>query len=202
LCAKIITILMNIAQLFFERYDPLHNFYLSGIWSQVPYDLMRRRPHPRLNSIAWNLWHLTRVEDSGVNRFVTDGIQVLDKGGWMERMSLPWRHHGSEMTIEEADELSKRIDLEALHDYASAVEFRTREIVNQLDYQDLDQEMGEERLRKILVDEGLAHSQAEGFIRNYLGWSSGKCLMTFGLTHAFQHLGEIEVIASLLGVEF
>jgi hypothetical protein len=42
----------------------------------------------------------------------------------------------------------------------------------------------------------------EGFIKNYLGWTKGKCLLTFGLTHSWQHLGEMEVIATLLGVEF
>jgi hypothetical protein len=66
----------------------------------------------------------------------------------------------------------------------------------------LDAAMEESQLRQILVNEGLAHSQAEGFIKNYLGWTRGKCLMTFGLTHSFQHLGEMEVIASLVGVEF
>lgn len=189
---------MDLSQLFLERYNPLYNFYLSGIWSQVPHDLMRQRPHLKVNSIAWILWHLTRVEDAGMNRFVMYGTQVLDEGQWMERMNLPWRHHGSEMTIEEAGKLGALVDLPALCDYSNAVQKRTREIVSLLDFHDLDGVMGEERLRKILVDEGLAHSQAEAFIQNYLGWSRGKCLMTFSLTHAYQHLGEIEVISSLL----
>lgn len=196
---------MNLSNLFFERYDPLHNFYLAGIWDQVQPDLMRQRPRPNLNSIAWNLWHIARSEDAGLNRFVVDGKQVLDEPSgseatWMERMNLPWRHHGSEMPTNEVDKLNQRIDLAGLHDYSLAVEQRTREIVRHLDYPDLDDVLEEERLRKIIVNEELAYTQAEGFIRNYLGWSRGKCLLLFGLTHAYQHLGEIEVIASLLGV--
>jgi len=62
--------------------------------------------------------------------------------------------------------------------------------------------MEEDRLRQILIDEGLAHSNPEGFIKNYLGWSKSKCLLTFGLTHSFQHIGEIETIATLLDVSF
>ena len=193
---------MDISLIFLQRYDPLCNSYLAGFWKHVPYELMRLRPHPRANSIAWNMWHITRCEDAGLNRFVVDRPQVLDDGLWMKRMNIPWRHHGTEMTFAEVDELSQRVDLSALHDYSLSVQARTRAIVNTLNVSELDAAMEEERLRQIMIDEGLAHSQAEGFIENYLGWSKGKCLLSFGLTHSWQHLGEMEVIASLVGVEF
>ena len=193
---------MKIPTLFLQRYDPLYHNYVAGYWKHVSYELMRQRPHQRVNSIAWNLWHITRCEDAGLNRFVVDGSQVLDDGNWMEQIKLPWRHHGSGMSIADVDELDQRIDLPALRDYSQAVQERTRAIIKTLDMDDLDAEMGEARLRQIMVNDGLAHSQAEGFIRNYLGWSRGKCLMTFGLTHSWQHVGEMEVIASLFGVEF
>lgn len=193
---------MNVFTIFLQRYDPLCNNYLAGYWSHVPYDLMRKRPHPRANSIAWNLWHIARCEDAGMNRFVVAGSQVLDDGKWMERMNFPWRHHGTEMSIAEVDQLDQRIDLPALQEYSRAVQARTRAIIETLEMDDLDTEMDKERLRQIMVNEGLAHSNAEGFIENYLGWSKGKCLMTFGLTHSWQHVGEMEVIASLLGIEF
>ncbi|MGQ0604458.1 MAG: DinB family protein [Anaerolineales bacterium] len=193
---------MDVSQLFLQRYDPLYNFWLAGMWERVPEDLMRQRPHPRVNSIAWNLWHLTRVEDAGLNRFVTDHPQVLNEGQWMQRMNVPWRHNGSEMTFAEVDELNQRIDLPALHAYSDAVQARTRDIVGQLDLDSLDAVMEMERLRLILFEEGLAHPKAAGLLENYLGWTRGKCLMNFGLTHPYQHVGEIGVIASLLGVEF
>jgi hypothetical protein len=59
-----------------------------------------------------------------------------------------------------------------------------------------------ERLRLILVDEGLAHANAAGLVENYAGWTKGKCWLHFALTHSFQHIGEIDVLASLLGLEF
>ncbi len=193
---------MDVSQLFLQRYDALYNFWLADVWKSVPEDLMRQRPHPGVNSIAWNVWHLTRVEDAGLNRFVTDRPQVLDEDQWLQRMNIPWRHHGSGMTFAEVDELDQRIDVPALRAYSSAVQARTRDIVSQLDPGRLDAVMEVERLRLILFDEGLAHPQSAGLLENYLGWTKGKCLMNFGLTHPFQHVGEIGVIASLLGVAF
>ena len=193
---------MDVTQLFIQRYNALYEFWLGGLWETVPEDLMRQRPHPRVNSIAWNLWHLTRVEDAGLNRFVVDRSQVLDEGGWMKRINIPWRHQGTDMTFDEVDDLNRRIDLQALHAYSNAVQVRTREIVSQLSYESLDPVMEEDRLRMILFDEGLAHPHSAGLLENYLGWTKGKCLMNFGMTHPYQHVGEIGVIASLLGIAF
>ena len=148
------------------------------------------------------MWHLTRGEDAGLNRFVVDRPQVLDDGAWMERMNVPWRHHGSGMTFAEVDDLDQRIDLQALHDYSNAVRQRTREIVSQIDQVDLDDTLSRERARMIVIDEGLAHPSAIDLAEWYAGWSKGRCLMNFGLTHPYQHVGEMGVIASLLGVVF
>jgi len=193
---------MEIGRLFLERHSVLYDYYLTGLWQTVPEDLMRQRPHPRVNSIAWNLWHLTRVEDAGINRFVVDGSQVFDEGCWEQRLNVPWRHQGTGMTLDEVDDLNQRIDLRALHDYSSMVGARTKEVVKPIDPASLDETMGAERLRVILFDEGLAAPQSAGLLENYTGWNKGRCLIHFGLTHSFQHVGEIGVIASLLGLEF
>ena len=193
---------MNLTELFLQRYNALYDFWLGGVWEMVPDNLMRQRPHPQVNSIAWILWHLTRVEDAGLNRFVVDGSQVLDDGSWMEKMNLPIRHNGGDMNFDEVDDLSQRINLQALQEYSKAVQLRTREIVSQLTYDSLDSVMEEGYLRVILFDEGLASPRSAGLLQNYLGWTKGKCLMNFGMTHPYQHVGEIGVIASLLGVDF
>ncbi|MFN8467411.1 MAG: DinB family protein [Caldilineaceae bacterium] len=205
---------MDIARIFLERYDPLYNFWLGGLWTGVPADLMRVRPHPKLNSIAWNLWHLTRAEDTGVNCFVADLPQVLDAGGagdavaldvagdWAQRMNIPWRHNLGDMTLAEVDEFNARVDLAALQGYSQAVEARTRAVVAELDRFDLDVTLDEPLLRRVLFTEGHAHPNAGGLLQNYLGWTKSKCLFNLALTHAYQHVGEIGVIATLLGIEF
>jgi hypothetical protein len=142
------------------------------------------------------------VEDAGLNRFVTDGVQVADEGDWLRKINAPWRHGGSEMSFEEVDELSHQIDIAALQEYANAVQARTRLIIHQLNQIDLTATMEREYLQKVVFEEGLAHPMAAGLLENYLGWTKHKCLFNFGLTHPYQHVGEMGVIASLLGVQF
>ena len=205
---------MDVAHIFLERYDPLYNFWLGGLWTEVPADLMRVRPHPQLNSIAWNLWHLTRAEDVGVNRFVAGLPQVLDGGAtgdaaaldvagdWAQRMNIPWRYLSTDMTLTEVDEFDARIDLAALQGYSQAVEARTRAVIAELDRFDLDATLDEPFLRRVLFDEGVAHPNSAGLLQNYLGWTKSKALFNLALTHAYQHVGEIGVIATLLGITF
>jgi hypothetical protein len=193
---------MELAQLFFQRYDPLCDFWLAGIWDMVPHALMIQRPHPRVNSMAWILWHMVRVEDAGINRFIVDRTQVLDEGNWMARMNVPYRHNGGDMTFAEVDELSQRIDIDALHGYALAVQTRTREIVSTLTMSDMDTVLEEAHVRNILVDEGLAYGDPQGLLQTYRNWNKAKTLFNFALTHPYQHLGEIGTLATLLGVTF
>jgi len=193
---------MNASQLFLQRYSVLYDFWLAGMWDGVPDDLKRQRPHPRVNSIAWILWHVTRVEDAMLNRFVADRPQVLDEGEWLTRLNLPWRHQGTGMTFAEVDDLSQRVDLAALHDYGQAVQARTLDIVNGIEWDSLDEPLEAERVRQVLFDEGLAGPQAADLAELYAGWPKGKVLMNHGLTHSYQHLGEMETIATLLGLEF
>lgn len=193
---------MSFAQLLLQRHDVLYGFWLEGFWTSVPDAHMRQRPHPRVNSIAWNLWHLARVEDAGVNRFVADLPQVLDEGGWAEKLNVPWRHHGSGMTFDEVDELDRRINLPALREYSQAVAESTRQTVASVALDELNTVLTFDRVRQIVVDEGLGHADPAGLVANYTGWTKGKCLMNFALTHPYQHVGEMGAIASLLGVEF
>src|SRR5918911_1192302 len=98
---------------------------------------VRARP-AGLNSVAWLVWHTARVEDVCINRFVVDEPQVLDQGGWMARMGVPWRDIGSEMTSAEVDDLSARIDVAALWAYWDAVGDQTTRLLRQLRAEDLD----------------------------------------------------------------
>ena len=193
---------MEWKELFLVRYRVLYDFWLGGIWEDIPEDLLRQRPHQRVNSLAWNLWHVARAEDSSLNRFIADRPQVLDDGGWMDKMNIPLRHNGYAMTLDEVDQLSQQADLPALREYSQAVNARTLEIVSGLDLNTLEETLSSERADMILIQEGLGGPRSEGLAENYTGWSKIQFLMNHGLTHAFHHVGEMNVIVSLLGIDW
>jgi hypothetical protein len=113
----------------------------------------RTRPHPAVNSLAWLIWHMARVEDAGVNRLVTHRPQILDEGNWGKRMQVPLRHHGTGMTTQEVTDLSNRIDLPSLRAYHTAVRARTLEIIETVLPEQLEQVNELSYLRQVLFDE-------------------------------------------------
>jgi uncharacterized damage-inducible protein DinB len=50
---------------------------------------LAHRIDPQANTIAWLVWHLTRVQDDHVTG-LTGGEQVWHRGGWFDRFALPF----------------------------------------------------------------------------------------------------------------
>jgi len=97
------------------------------------------RPGPTANSIAWLVWHLTRVQDDHVSE-VAGTEQVWTAGGWADRFGLPFSAtetgygHGPEQ-VEQVQVPSPEL-LAGYHDavYEASVRF-----VSSLTDEDLDQ---------------------------------------------------------------
>lgn len=52
-------------------------------------DRLGFRPDPDANSVAWLVWHLTRVQDDHIAA-AAGGEQLWTVGGWVERFRLPF----------------------------------------------------------------------------------------------------------------
>lgn len=100
------------------------------------------RPDPEANSIAWLVWHLTRIEDDHVAG-VAGSEQVWLADGWADRFGLPFgdHEHGYSMS---ADDVGKvRAGGELLAGYYEAVAARSAEYVATLTPDDLDRVVDE-----------------------------------------------------------
>ena len=191
---------MKIQDFFMTRYQAVHDFFIPKMWGNLSPQQMRRQPEPRLNTVAWNLWHMARAEDAGLNRFITDGTQILDEGNWNTKLNLTIRHVGMGMSEAEMLALSQQIDLDALKGYHEAVHQRTLEIVPSLTTELLGEMLDESRRLSIAVDEGYANPDLPSMVSVYQNWTKGECLMHLGLTHNYEHIGVIGTIASLMDV--
>jgi len=95
------------------------------------------RPDEDSNSIAWLVWHLTRIEDDHVADVA--GIdQVWTSQGWYDRFGLPFpaRAHGWGHTP--ADVAQVRVAGDLLAEYHDAVTAMTLDYVASLKPADLD----------------------------------------------------------------
>jgi hypothetical protein len=129
--------------------DLLHDA-LGRVREQMPdlvaglsVDDLAWRPDPEANSIAWLVWHLTRIEDDHVAG-VAGEEQVWTAEGWADRFGLPFatREHGYGMSSTDAGRV--RVSGDLLAGYYDAVAARSAAYVITLEPDDLDRVVDEQ----------------------------------------------------------
>lgn len=190
---------MDAIGFFLLRYGDLHRLLIDDLLRGLTPEQVRGRPQPGVNTVAWLLWHMARIEDVGVNRFVADRPQVLDEA-WRERLRVPRRDVGTGMTDAEVDDLSARVDLGALRGYWDAVTARTLAVVDALRPADLDVVVPGDRVRSAVAAEGIVAPGADWLTEFWAGGRSrGWVLSQMPFLHVYGHVFEARVAKGLWG---
>jgi hypothetical protein len=190
---------MDALELFRQRYDAIHGAFVDELFAGLTDAQARARPHG-LNSVAWLVWHATRVEDAAVSRFVGDRPQVLAEGDWIRRLGVERRDVGSGMNDAEVDALGARIDATALRGYARDVADRTRSVVGSLAPTAWDEMVSPERVHAVVSDEELL-VEAGRWVEKFWarGHSRGWYLLQTALLHPYGHWFEALATRGQLG---
>jgi hypothetical protein len=190
---------MDAIDFFLVRYEQIHQALKDPAIKALGAAQLRGRPHPGVNTIAWLLWHMARVEDVGVSRFVVDRPQVLEDG-WLARLGVARRDVGTGMSDAEVNDFSARVDLEALGGYGEAVTRRTLQVVEGLRGSDLEAVVPRERVERVARDDGAVAAGAE-WLTEF--WAGGRTrawvLAQTPLLHVYGHYFEARAVAGLWG---
>ena len=76
-------------------------------------------------TIAYSIWHIMRIEDIVVNTLILNCDEILFTNQYLKKINAPIITTGNELVKEEIAEFSKRLDLDALYEYAEAVRQKT-----------------------------------------------------------------------------
>ena len=110
---------------------------VSGVLSGIDPRHLDWRPDPEANTIAWLIWHLTRVEDDHLAGAF--GVpQLWDSEGWEERFSLPYPAGETGYGMSAADVGRLSVPAELLSGYHEAVAERTATLVSGMGAVDLE----------------------------------------------------------------
>lgn len=87
-------------------------------------EVLTFRADPEANTIAWLVWHLTRVQDDHFADLMGDD-QIWTAGGWVDRFNLPFDPSATGYSQSAADVAAVRPASELLAGYFDAVHTRT-----------------------------------------------------------------------------
>jgi hypothetical protein len=159
------------------------------VFKDATEEQIRRIPSNCEHSIAWVIWHLARIEDVTMNMLVAGSPQILNRGGWLDRMKVALRHAGNAMDEAAVAEFSAAIDIEALRAYRVAVGRTTREIVGQLQPEELKQKVDASRVQQV-TQEGAVVEEARGIVEYWGGHNIAGLLLMPPTRHNMIHLNE------------
>jgi DinB family protein len=127
---------MNSAEVLTEAFTRIRGVVAASLDGLTADDLAAR-PNGEGNSIAWLIWHLTRIQDDHVAE-VAGRPQIWLSRGWQERFGLPLEpaDHGYGHTSEQVSAVRASADL--LLGYHDAVYQRTLDYLQNLLDVDLD----------------------------------------------------------------
>jgi hypothetical protein len=189
-------------ELFLNQHAMVHSAKISKskLWSfedellnDMTEEEVRQIPIDDEHSIAWILFHLSRIEDIVMNILVAGTPQLFTSEDWAKKMNVSIIHSANKMDDSGVARLSANIDIKALRDYRTTVARRTREIVKKLQAKDFKQKVDPCRIEIVLREGAVSHEATE--ITNY--WSkktiAGLLLMP-PTRHCILHLNEAMMI--------
>jgi uncharacterized damage-inducible protein DinB len=165
---------MNTQELLVEAFGRIGDV-VHAVVEGLSEDGLAYRADADANSIAWLVWHLTRIQDDHVAH-VAGTAQLWIAQGWADRFGLPLDalDHGYGHTS--AQVASVRASAELLTGYYDAVEESTLAFVRRLSDADLDRVVDTRwdppvtlgvRLVSV-IDDDVAHAAQAAFVRGLL----------------------------------
>jgi Protein of unknown function (DUF664) len=165
---------VNVAELLTDGFGRVHGV-VHEVLDGLDADQLAWRATPEANSIAWLVWHLTRVQDDHVSE-VAGQPQTWTADGWAERFSLPFDEDATGYSQDADDVAAVRVEADLLAGYFDAVYARTIAYVAKLGDADLDRVVDRRwdppvtlgvRLVSVL-DDDMQHAGQAAFIRGIL----------------------------------
>ena len=162
---------MTPTELLLEEFSRIHSV-VAKVLKNATLATLTFRADADANSIAWLIWHLSRLQDDHIAD-LAGRPQVYTSQGWAERFDLPFGPETIGYGHKSADVAAVRADADLLRGYFEAVHTGTVAYLNTLADADLDRVVDDSwtpavtvgvRLASVLSDD-LQHAGQAAFVR-------------------------------------
>jgi len=152
--AKELFLLMHKMVHFSEMSYCKNRTILDEIWKDLSPKDFSIMPSAKDVTIAWNIWHITRIEDLTGNILINNSHQILNDD-WLQRLNIQIKDTGNSMTDEEIISLSKSLNIDELRNYRNKVGRQTENILQQLSKDDMKKRFRKGSLSRIFEEGGV-----------------------------------------------
>lgn len=149
-------------------------------------------PTKKDETIAWAIWHITRIEDLTMNILINNDAQVFDEA-WKKRMNITLADTGNAMTDEEIMQFSKEVNIAELLKYRDAVGMKSQIIVKNLRFEDMKRRVSPEGISRISQEGGVTNQDDSIWLLDFWGKKDVAGILLMPLTrHQTLHLNDCD----------
>lgn len=163
---------------------------MDEVWKNLSPEVCYIMPTTKDVTIAWNIWHITRIEDLTVNILLKDSSQILSEE-WLKKLQISVKDTGNAMTDEEIIDLSRNINMLELKNYRDAVGMATQAYLKTLTTDCLNKKFPKERVNRILFEGGLTNHPDSIWLLDFWGRKDTAGILLMPVTrHQVGHLND------------
>jgi hydroxypyruvate isomerase len=161
------------------------------LWEDLDEHTFRTSTNEKGRTIAYGIWHSTRIEDITMNLLVSEDEQVFNLGNWKEKINSNIVDTGNAMTGEEILEFSKNINMQELKNYRIAVGRKSREIIKNLTNKDMKRKFETYRLHRVIDEGAVLNVEASNWLIDFWGRKNVSGIILMPVTrHHVVHINE------------
>jgi len=178
----------------------VHSSIMSGIdkktfedelWEELDENTFRTSKNEKGRTIAYGIWHSTRIEDITMNLLVAGDKQIFNRENWKERLNSKIADTGNAMSANEIMEFSKVINMQELKNYRIQVGRRTRDIIKNLSTVDMKRKFDKYRLQRILDEGAVLDVEASNWLIDFWERKNVSGIILMPVTrHQVVHINE------------
>jgi hypothetical protein len=165
--------------------------FLDELLEGLDENAFRTLKNEKGRTIAYGIWHSTRIEDIAISLLVAGDKQVFSTENWQQRINSKIIDTGNAMSEKEIMEFSKDINIQELVNYRIEVGKRTRDIIESLSIEDMKRKFDKGRLQCILDQGAVLDVEASNWLVDFWGRKNVAGIILMPVTrHHVVHINE------------
>jgi len=181
-----------------ELHAQLHDLFKNNnsptiyqeLLSLVNNENIKYRPVNNFSSIAWNIWHITRIEDAVSNILISNSKQILTEE-ILNKINVNITDTGNAFTAADVDVFSESINLKELIKYRKKVGTNTVAILQKLTVLDRNRKPTQEQLHRLIQENVVTSSPESIGLVDFWGKKTISGLLTMPITrHQIVHIND------------
>jgi hypothetical protein len=165
------------------------NTYYDMLWENLN-ESVCKIISKKETSIAWNIWHITRIEDLISNILMAKQNQIFDDH-IQKNLGITITDTGNAMTVSDIELFNKQINIKALKEYRKTVGNSTQKILAKLQFDDLKRKVANEDIEKIRSIGGVTNDENSVWLLDFWRRKNIMGLITMPITkHQIVHIND------------